>query len=157
MLHRLLLLSVLATASPVVLASSTQAEVDARQPFAQQHERIERDLAGGKVYSELSAADRSQVRQALDRMSQALGDGDIQSMSQERRVAVFNDQELVNGLLTRAREDSRLVCRREKTVGSNLPVSVCHTVAERRRQSDDSRDHLVRAQAGQLIRNNKDP
>lgn len=90
-------------------------------------------------------------------MSQALGDGGIQSMSQERRVAVFNDQELVNGLLTRAREDSRLVCRREKTVGSNLPVSVCHTVAERRRQSDDSRDHLVRAQAGQLIRNNKDP
>ena len=138
MLHRLLWICLALAASPIVQAAPPPSDVDGRQPFAEQRAHIERDLAGGEVYSELSPADLTQVRQALERMSGALGDGGINAVSPESRVAVFKDQELINGLLTRAREDSRMVCRREKVVGSNMPTNVCMTVAQRRQARNDA-------------------
>lgn len=49
------------------------------------------------------------------------------------RGEVFNDQERINTLLTRAHEDSRQICQHTRSTGSNMPKSRCLTVAERRR------------------------
>ncbi|MBS9727203.1 hypothetical protein, partial [Stutzerimonas stutzeri] len=57
-------------------------------------------------------------------------------------TAVFIAQEVHNTILTRARADSRMVCRRERSTGSNMPQSVCMTVAQRRKAQEDSRKVL---------------
>ena len=111
--------------------------------FAEQREAIERDLAGDR-YAEISRSDRAAVREALGRIGQALeGKDSLDLLAEEERVAVFNDQELVNTTLTRAADDSRLVCRREKKVGTHFKSNVCMTVAERRRAQESARERLL--------------
>jgi hypothetical protein len=63
-------------------------------------------------------------------------------MSPAQRVELFNTQETVNRLLTRAAEDSRLVCKRERRTGSNYVTSACQTVADRRRQREAGAEAL---------------
>ncbi|KAG1083437.1 hypothetical protein G6F40_014767 [Rhizopus arrhizus] len=84
--------------------------------------------------SEISADDRAQVRQALARITQRMGDRQtLQELPPQVQNDVFNDQERVNTLLARAHDDSRQVCQYTRTTGSNMPKSRCMTVAERRR------------------------
>ena len=68
------------------------------------------------------------------------------AMPESVRTEVFNDQQVVNTVLTRAREDSRLICRREKATGSNFAVTQCLTLAERERNKNDAQQRMNRAQ-----------
>jgi hypothetical protein len=111
--------------------------------FEEQRVAIIKDLDGGKVYSEISAKERGDVKDALNRISGALqAPSGVQGLTEEQKTKVFNDQELVNAILTRAGEDSRLVCTREKVVGSHRPTTQCLTVAERRRMRESDQDTL---------------
>jgi hypothetical protein len=111
--------------------------------FEAQSAVIRRDLAQGKIYSELDQRQRNEVLAALDRMHAALeAQGNIASMPEDAKLRVFNDQELVNATLTLGREDSSLLCSRETPVGSHRPVISCETVAERRRKRDQSKDTM---------------
>jgi hypothetical protein len=116
--------------------------------FEAQVKTLQRDLADGKTYSELDQKQRSDVSAALDRIRSALGShgGVVDSMPQETKLQVFNDQELVNTVLTKGREDSRLMCTRETPIGSHRSVTYCKTVAERRRDREQSQDALRSAQ-----------
>lgn len=117
--------------------------VDVTASFAEQFETIEADLADGKTYSEISLKDRETVRSALQRISVALSRaGGVQNLSASEKASVFNDQELANNILTRAGEDSLVVCRREKKVGSHRATTQCATVAERRRAAEESQKAL---------------
>ena len=60
-------------ASPLALANNPVA-VDAGD-FTAQRANIEKGLADGKTYAEISSADRSKVRESLDRMAAMLGGG----------------------------------------------------------------------------------
>ena len=101
----------------------------------------------GKQYYEISDDAKRQVIEALDRMSARLqGVGSIDQLGDEDKVAVFNDQELINNLLTNAAADSRLVCTRQKSLGSNMRSNSCMTVAERRRRQEESREQMRRMQ-----------
>lgn len=112
--------------------------IDVQAPFAAQAQKIRQDLMGDD-YAEISREDRSKVDSALQRMEALLaGDAGIAKLNEADKVQLFNDQELVNAVLTKARDDSRLVCRREKTVGSHRATSQCLTVAERRRLREQS-------------------
>lgn len=110
--------------------------------FAEQRQKVDAALADGETYVEISAADRAEVVSALDRMEDLLGGRPVSALSEAEKVALMNDQSLVNTRLTQAAEDSRLVCRREAAVGSRLQRSQCLTVAQRRRQREQSQDAL---------------
>ncbi|WHL18113.1 hypothetical protein [Stenotrophomonas acidaminiphila] len=112
------------------------------KPYAEQRLRIMNDLQGGEVYSEISAENRMRVVDALGRIDALLGKGGHASLPDKDKIEVFNDQDLVNTLLTQAREDSRLVCRRERPVGSNRPQNICITVAARRQARENGADTL---------------
>ncbi|MCH1908532.1 hypothetical protein MKP15_07045 [Stenotrophomonas sp. Y6] len=112
------------------------------KPYAEQRLRIMSDLQGGEVYSEISAENRARVVDALGRIDALLGTGGHANLPEKDKIAVFNDQDLVNTLLTQAREDSRLVCRRERPVGSNRPQNICITVAARRQARENGADAL---------------
>lgn len=110
--------------------------------FAEQKRRLVRSL-DSKEYFEISDGNRQKVVDALDRMEGHLaGIRSVEELEESRRIAVFNDQELVNALLTGAREDSRLVCKREKRVGSNMPTTLCMTVAQRREAQETAQRGL---------------
>jgi hypothetical protein len=111
--------------------------------FAESKAQIEADLKKGERYSELSASQRDEVRAALERMENRLqGVTSVAEMDARDRAELMNDQELVNTILTAAEEDSRLICKRTVKTGSHRPTTSCRTVAERRRERENSQQAL---------------
>lgn len=114
--------------------------------FSDQREAIEKALADGKTYSEISPADREEVKSALSRMAVHLDGGrSVQDLPETSKVVVFNEQERINQILTQASEDSRVVCTRQTKVGTHRPVTQCLTVAERRRIREQAGDEMHKA------------
>ena len=146
-MSRKLLLAVLLMVPGVVVAKSAEVPFRAGGSFQAQQQKVRADLQGGEVYSEISAGDRQRVVTALDRMSGLIGEGSAESLSPESKAQVSSDQELVNTVLTKARQDSRLICRREKSIGSQMTSSQCFTVAQRDRMKRDSQDRMQSAQS----------
>ena len=115
------------------------------QPFQQQAAQIREDIATGDKYAEIAPEDRTSVLAALTRIdTQLSAAGNVDGLSEAAKVAVFNDQELINTILTKARDDSRMLCRREVVTGSHRKQNVCLTVAERERRRVDHKDILTR-------------
>lgn len=148
-MFKTLAFALMLSAAPLALANNPVA-VDAGD-FAAQRATIEKGLADGKTYAEISAADRSKVRESLDRMAATLDGKTLEALDADRKVALYNDQELVNTILTQAAADSALVCTREVVTGSHRKATVCATVAERtrrRQQDQDTMSKSMRAPAG---------
>ncbi|KLJ00997.1 hypothetical protein [Luteimonas sp. FCS-9] len=111
--------------------------------FERQRAAVLADMAGGEAYAEISPRDRQTVVSLLDRMQGVIGDASsVEALHETERVRLFNDQEQVNTILTRAKADSRLICRRETPIGSRRPQTSCMTVAERRRATETSQERL---------------
>ena len=139
----LALAAVTANAKIDSAGDSGPTKVNLTGSFEDQRKAILADLEGGEVYSEISAQERSDVRDALGRISGALqSPAGLSGLTEEQKAKVFNDQELINTILTRAGEESRLVCTREKVVGSHRPTTQCLTVAERRRIREGDQRNL---------------
>ena len=103
--------------------------------FEAQRAKIEAGMRG-EQYREISTENRSKVVAALDRIGDAFADASSEAeLAPEVRASVAADEALVNETLAEAAADSRMICRRERRVGSNMPTNVCKTAAERRRMS----------------------
>ncbi len=123
-------------------ASRNRVAID-KGDFDSQRARIEAALADGKTYAEISPNDQTTVRVALERIGDQLdGVASVSELPESDRVDLFNEQEKVNTILTRAAADSRLICTRVQKTG-NLRRSVsCETVAERRQRTEASQEAL---------------
>ena len=144
-----------ALATTAAASDGVDAQLDLRTSFAAQRSAILAALQDGKTYSEIKAEDGRQVRASLDRIAGLLdGRPSVESLSEAEKVKVFNEQEVVNTILTRARADSRVVCTRERRVGSHRTSSVCYTVAERRRMHDQTQNALIDNRRVQLPASN---
>lgn len=109
--------------------------------FDAQRDTIVRGFESGERYSEISAPDKEKVLAALDEMERLLGDKtSIDALRPDAKVALFNEQETINTILTAAQADSREVCKRSRPINSRIPVNECHTVAEWQRRRDEARD-----------------
>jgi len=118
--------------------------LDLSGSFEAQRQAIVNALGDGKTYSEISAANRHQVTESLDRISGLLGGAEsVDQLPETKKVEIFNEQEKVNTLLTQAHDDSRLVCTREKKVGSHRATNNCMTVAERRRAREQTENAMI--------------
>jgi len=92
-------------------------------------------------YRELSPDDQKKVLDTLARMeARWQKTDDLAGLTPPERIEMANDQEVVTTLLTHASADSRMVCERVATIGSNLPKNVCKTVAQRRREQKQIQD-----------------
>src|SRR5690606_14442401 len=105
--------------------------------------QIETDLADGETYVEIANADRTGVRDALDRIATLLADApSLDALDAAARDEAIAQQDVVNTLLDRAAEDSRRVCERRDTIGSNRRAVVCETVAARKRRSERDQEGI---------------
>jgi len=141
-------MALLAAGGAWAASSEETVRLSADEPAAAQLERVETALGSDK-YSEMTLEDKSAVQQAIGRIRMKMeGHARVDELNPQARTAVFNDQEVVNNLMTRGKEDSRMVCRRERVTGSNMQQSTCRTVAQRRRDTEDSRRLLDNQQRG---------
>lgn len=139
--------------APSAIAAEPESAValDVSASFAEQHEKIRAELADGETYSEITPQQRTDVQTALARIEATLaGSRAVADLTAQERADLMNDQEIVNTILTAAREDSRLVCKRETKVGSHRSTTQCYTVAERRRTREQSQSELARGQRTML-------
>ncbi len=150
--------SLLAAACGLMAFAAFASDVDVAdpRPFSEQRAQIVQELSGGEKYAEITLENRSRVVALLDEMGTLIdAAGGVQALSPPDKVAVFNLQEEANEILTVAAKDSRLVCRRERRMGTNLPTNQCLTAAQRRSIHDNTRQMLrqmPKAQARDAVR-----
>lgn len=132
MRRALMLVSLMLSSVFIAFTAAASKPLQEGQPFAQQRDRILADLSAGKIYNEIKPRDRAKVLDALKRIGLVLDPESGKRVTEPDRLQAFNDQELVNEILTQAKDDSRLICRRERLVGSNRPQNICISVAQRR-------------------------
>lgn len=97
----------------------------------EQREAVVAAFQPGERFAELDKTGLEDVLEAFDRMQAVVDEaGSLDALDPDEKVALFNDQELINGILTEARRDSRITCKRSRTVNSRIKTSECHTFAE---------------------------
>ncbi len=152
-MYRGLTLAALVLVAGSVLANDRGTRVDVGEGFAAQRTQILQELGDGETYSEIGPQDREKVQAALARIMTALDRaGGVDQLNDAGKLAVFNDQELVNNILTRAGDDSRLVCKRVRKTGSHMTSNQCMTVAARKRATEHAQDTLRHTPPHQLLK-----
>jgi hypothetical protein len=151
-MYRLILAVVMIAVAAAAHAAKPNSEkpkaLDLNQPFLAQMDSIEKALSDGETYAEISQEDRSKVRQALSQIATALSQSGGDTLNKAEQTKLLNEQNLVNQILGQAAADSRLICRREATIGSLRTTTQCKTVAERRREAQDAQDAMRRNPTG---------
>lgn len=151
MLRGIVFAGLLLVASGAMAGDGEAGQDASSSGFESQRISIQKALDDGETYGEISSTERREVLAALARIQKALGPtGDAGRLSERQKLQVFNDQELINNILTRADKDNRLVCRREKKTGTHMASNQCLTVAERERAAEHARDTLTRTPAHAL-------
>jgi outer membrane lipoprotein-sorting protein len=146
--YTVLVLALLAVGGAWAKSTDESVRLSPDEPAAAQLDRLEAALRS-ENYSEMTLEDKNTVQQAIGRIRLKMeGHSRFDELNPQARTAIFNDQEVVNTVMTRAKEDSRMVCRRERVTGSNMQQSTCRTVAQRRRDTEDSRRLLDNQQRG---------
>jgi len=144
-MYKVVAFALLATVTGATMANDRGVRIDVGKDFSEQRALILKELGDGETYSEISTDDRRKVEAALARISATLDRaGGADELGESQKVEVFNDQELVNNILTRAGEDSRLVCKRVRKTGSHMTSNQCMTVAARKRAMEHAQDQLRR-------------
>lgn len=125
-------LSLPSTAMAQQAADGQASGSDAQAIRAQQLQIREEAEAGAGRYERLPTTKRADLYARQDRVQAALaGVSRTSELDQRTRVSVFNDLEAISAIINQA-EDDRMICARERLVGSNRPKTVCRSVAQRR-------------------------
>ena len=109
---------------------------------------------GGK-YEFVPPDERTKIDKSFGEMT-ALFDqyGSVSAMNQDAKVKLFNDQEVVNSILTK-RDRDRVICTNQAPVGSHIRQTSCHTYAQEVQAHQETQkqmtDWKVMGCAGSLV------
>lgn len=116
--------------------------------FEEQKATILKDIKDDTIYDEIEYSDVKLVKGALENMTITLsGVTDVTELSDDSKAELFNNQEIVNTILTMAENDSRMVCRRRGTLGTNFKTTTCESMKDRRERQEADRiaiDNMIR-------------
>ena len=141
-IHRFGVILVIACMVTLAMAKEETKQVvkaDNAQDFQKVVDEVQQEMEEGGRYEFLKKLDREEVTRKLhDMLTLMQKNGTVAAMGDKDRLALFNDQERLNGLLTHNDKD-RLVCERTAPVGSLIPITKCRTLGEieRSRKSAD--------------------
>lgn len=135
-----------ATAAPRNKADKPQA-LDLNKPLPEQVELIQKQLDDGETYAEIADEQRAQVKESLARFVGVLNQSGG-NPNPDQKAQLATEQSMINQILSQAAADSRLVCRREATIGSLRTTTQCKSVAERRRDAQEAQEAMRRAPTG---------
>lgn len=118
----------------------------------EQQQQIRKDLlaAGGK-YRGMSAAQQAELMRRQDKLFRTFeGKESAADLTEDQRMAAFNDLEWIEAALNKGEAGERMICRRERTVGSNRVTRICRT----QEQMDAERERAREALGDDYLRTN---
>jgi len=120
----------------IARASKTEAilKADNATEFSSVTTSVQKEMLPGGRFEFVETSERSGLNTRLADM-QALFDkhGTVAQMDMQAKVQLFNDQEAVNAILTR-RDNDRLICKHEASLGTHIQRTTCQTYGEVERQ-----------------------
>ena len=133
--------SALAAPSAAQKEPSEKLRVATPAEFAASRALIEQAVSESEQYRDMQDQDRRDLAKALDRMQATLASiASVDELDDATKTQLYNDQEMINNVLTQVRDDSRMICKREKKVGSHRVTNICVTAGERRRRRERVKD-----------------
>jgi hypothetical protein len=107
-----------------------QVNADTKEAFADISQNVRRQMDTGGKYEFVPVDERGKIDKSFGEMT-ALFDqyGTVSAMSQDAKIKLFNDQEIVNSILTK-RDRDRVICESKAPVGSHIRQTTCHTYAQ---------------------------
>ena len=134
------------TTTDVVSQTTTIDKTQRVDAIVDQQNRIRADIkASCNGWDGLSQDKRDEVLKDQDRLFALLqGKQVIGDLQPDRQVEAANLLESIKAVAMNA-EDERMICTRERKMGSNFTQRVCRTVGQLRREREAARDGLRRA------------
>lgn len=131
--------------TPMLAIAANDAPLDLEKVTTQQRQ-IRSDILSGKGnYRGIPQAKQSELLERQDGLLRMLeGKQTADQLTEDERIAAFNDLEWIEATLNKAEEGDRLVCRRERTIGSNRVTRVCRTAAQLEFERERAREDLDR-------------
>jgi hypothetical protein len=94
-------------------------------------------------YSRFSPDDLNKMRRSQDKIFQMLdGVTSLDQLKEDQKIALSNELDQVKATLTQ-NEGNRLICYRERRIGTNLLEKRCQTVAEREASARQSQQQMM--------------
>lgn len=110
--------------------------------LTQQQEIRQGVLSQTGIYKDMPAATRSDLLSRQQTLLNMLeGKQSADELTDDQKMQAFNTLEWIEGAINRA-EDERMVCRREKPLGSTRTVRTCRTARDEREARERARDEL---------------
>lgn len=132
------------TEAPTSAYDKVANRADNKRSFDAVAAAIRKEMSPGGRFEFVSGVERHTVDARLVEMQSLFNQfGSVDKMDIGSKVRLFNDQELINGILTR-NDNNRQVCDWEMPVGTHFPKVVCATYGEIRRQQQGNLDFLLR-------------
>jgi len=90
--------------------------------------------AGRGAYKDLPDSKKRELFGKQDRVLALLADRSrTTELNEHQQIELFNNLEAIQAIVNSA-EDERMICRRERPIGTNRPQTICKTVAQRREE-----------------------
>jgi hypothetical protein len=113
----------------------TTFNADTPEKFKAVAEDVRKEMEPGGRYDQVKAKERVTIERALTEMEGLFeATGGVANMKQDDKVKLFNDQEVVNSILTK-RDNDRVICEDAPKLGSHVRSTNCHTYG----QAEDAR------------------
>jgi hypothetical protein len=135
-------------ALPVSARDKADAAVNAssKDAFQTVSSWVRKEMDAGGRYSYVTADERTRINAKLDEMGRLFDQkGEVEKMSGDEKVAMFNSQEEVNAILAK-RDNDRLICKNDTPIGSHIPVKTCSTAGEIEARRRNDSQYLLRNQ-----------
>lgn len=131
---------ILVLCAPAAFATKV---LDLNAVRTQQAEIREGLVARSGRYASLSADTRTSILTKQATLLKMLEDKQTaDELNEHQRLEVFSTLEWIEAAINRA-DGERMICRREKTLGSTRVTRVCRTAAEEERMKEEARRRMT--------------
>jgi hypothetical protein len=98
--------------------------------FAQVTASVRKEMEDGGRYEFDKPDERSTIDKSIAAMAALFNKkGSVANMTQNDKIALFDNQEKVNAILTK-RDSDRVICQNVTPIGSHIPKTTCHTYGQ---------------------------
>jgi hypothetical protein len=107
-----------------------QVNADSKEAFADISQNVRREMDHGGKYEFVPPDERVKIDKSFGELTARFDQyGTVSAMNQDAKIKLFNDQEVVNSILTK-RDRDRVICTSKAPIGSHIPQTSCHTYAQ---------------------------
>jgi hypothetical protein len=129
---------------PLALAASGPKARDVATIVSEQQEIRAGVLAGEGRYADLPARKRDELVRRQDALLKMLdGKESTDDLPERSRIEAFNTLEWIEAVVNKE-DDERMVCIRERTIGSNRLTRTCRTAAQWAEARERAREQMLK-------------